>query len=93
MRIPKEWIAPLSRRIVDALVKEELLTSDVDMAVLLREVEAVITEELMVEDKINDEVRQMLLKFDFDISRGKLDYRKLFDLTKQKIVKERNVVI
>ena len=93
MRIPKEWIAPMSRRIVDTLVKEQLITEDVKLDVLLKAVEEIIFTELSAEDRLNEEVRQMLLKFDFDISRGRLDYRKLFDLTKQKLVKERNLVI
>jgi hypothetical protein len=47
----------------------------------------------MVEDRINDEVRQILKKFEPEIEKGRLDYRKLFDMTKQKIVKERNVIL
>lgn len=83
----------MSRRIVDALFKDRLITDDVNRAALLAAVEEIVTEELSVEDRLNDEVRQMLTKFDFDIARGKLDYRKLFELTKQKLVKERNIVI
>ena len=93
MRIPKEWIAPMSRRIVDTLVKEKLITEDMKPDVVLKAIEELIYTELSAEDRLNEEVRQMLLKFDFDINRGRLDYRKLFDLTKQKLVKERNLVI
>jgi uncharacterized protein len=50
-------------------------------------------EELMVEDRINDEVRQILKKFEPEIEKGRLDYRKLFDMTKQKLVRERNVIL
>ncbi len=93
MRIPKEWIAPMARRIVDTLVKEKLITEDMKPDVVLKAIEELIYTELSAEDRLNEEVRQMLLKFDFDINRGRLDYRKLFDLTKQKLVKERNLVI
>ena len=47
----------------------------------------------MVEDRLNEEVRQILKKFEPEIEKGRLDYRRLFDMTKQKIVKERNVII
>ena len=93
MRIPKEWIAPMARRIVDTLVKEKLITEDMKPDVVIKAIEELIYTELSAEDRLNEEVRQMLLKFDFDINRGRLDYRKLFDLTKQKLVKERNLVI
>ncbi len=55
--------------------------------------EEIITEELMVEDRLNDEVREILKKHSEDIERGRMDYRKLFDLTKQKLVRERNLVL
>ncbi len=47
----------------------------------------------MVEDRLNQEVREMLKQFDADIEKGRLDYRRLFDLTKKKLIKERNIII
>ena len=34
-----------------------------------------------------------LKKYDVEIEKGRLDYRKLFELTKQKLVKERNIIL
>lgn len=78
---------------MDALFSEELIVPDVDRETLQSEIEALMTQELEVEDRVNDEVREILKKFESDIERGRLDYRKLFDMTKQKIVRERNIVI
>ena len=83
----------MSRRIADLLLKEELIVADVDPKVLAEEVERLMMDELMVEDRINDEVREILRKFDNDIDRGRMDYRKLFDMTKQKLVRERGIVL
>lgn len=93
MRIPRAWIPPMARRIVDVLLSEELIVPDVDRSKLAQEIEILITEELSVEDRINDEVRQILSKYEDDISKGRVDFRRLFDLTKQKIVKERGVIL
>ncbi|MEJ2315310.1 MAG: DUF507 family protein [Nitrospirota bacterium] len=93
MRIPRSWIPVISRRIVDTLFNEELIVPDVDAAKLQAEVEALVTEELEVEDRLNDEVREILKQFEHDIERGRMDYRKLFDLTKHKLIRERNLVI
>lgn len=93
MRIPRSWIPVISRRIVDTLFTEELIVPDVDRAKLQAEVEALMTEELEVEDRLNDEVREILKQFETDIERGRMDYRKLFDLTKHKLIRERNLVI
>jgi len=83
----------MARRIVDVLLSEELIVPDVDRSKLAQEIEILITEELSVEDRINDEVRQILSKYEDDISKGRVDFRRLFDLTKQKIVKERGVIL
>ena len=93
MRIPRTWLPLISKRIVDTLVGEQLIVDDVDHKVLAAEVERILLEELTVEDRINDEVREILKGHEQDIDRGRLDYRTLFDLTKKKVVKERGVVI
>ena len=93
MRIPKTWVRPLTEKIVGKLVSEGLVEPSVPLDTLLAEAEAVIVDELMVEDRLNDEVRGLLKKYESDIEKGRLDYRKMFDLTKQKLVRERNLVL
>ena len=93
MRIPKSWVPSLSRKIVENLLKKELVEAAVPVETLLAETERLLLEELTVEDRINEEVRHILKKFEPEIEKGRLDYRKLFDMTKQKIVRERNVIL
>ena len=93
MRIPKSWVPILAKRIVEALLEREMVVLSVSQDKLLAKTEELITEELMVEDRLNDEVRALLGKHTSDIERGRMDYRKLFELTKQKLVRERNLVL
>lgn len=93
MRVPKTWVPVLTKHIIDALLAREMISPKVPLEKLMAEAEAVITDELMVEDRLNDEVRELLKKHETDIERGRMDYRKLFDLTKQKLVRERNLVL
>ncbi len=93
MRIPKSWVPMLAKKIADNLVKKDLVESIVPVATLIAETERLLLEELTVEDRLNEEVRQILKKFEPEIEKGRLDYRRLFDMTKQKIVRERNVIL
>jgi hypothetical protein len=93
MRIPKSWVPALAKKIADNLLNRELVESLVPAETLIAETERLLLEELMVEDRLNDEVRQILKKFEPEIEKGRLDYRRLFDMTKQKLVRERNVII
>lgn len=83
----------MARRIIDTLLAEDLIERDIDRAKLAEEMELIITGELSVEDRLNEEVREFLRAHETEIDRGRLDYRRLFDLTKQKLVKERNLIL
>lgn len=93
MRIPKNWVHILARRIIDNLIAKKLIEIAVPANNLIEEAKRLIIDELMVEERLNDEVRQILKKYEFEIERGRLDYRKLFEMTKQKLIKEKNIVI
>lgn len=82
----------MARRITDTLFKEELIVPDVEPDALTEKIDHILYQELSVEDRLNDEVRQILDRHEGAIGRG-MDYRKLFDMTKQKLVKERGIVI
>lgn len=93
MRIPKSWVPVMARKIIENLVAREMISPKVPMDKLISQADAIILEELMVEDRLNNEVRELLKKHEMDIERNRMDYRRLFELTKQKLVKERNLVL
>lgn len=93
MRIPKPWVPIMAKKIVENLVAKEMITSKIPVEKLIEQAAAIILEELMLEDRLNNEVRELLKKHETDIERNRMDYRKLFELTKQKLVKERNLVL
>ena len=93
MRIPKSWVPIMAKRIIDNLIAREMITPKIPVEKLIERADAILLEELMVEDRLNDEVRVLLKKHETDIERNRMDYRKLFELTKQKLVKERNLVL
>lgn len=93
MRIPKGWVPGISKKIIKDLLKNELVRLRESEEHVVKLVEELFIEELMVEDKLNDEIRVMLKQYDAEIEKGQLDYRRLFDMTKQKILKERNIII
>jgi hypothetical protein len=83
----------MARRIVDNLIKKELIEPAISVNTLVEETEKLLMDELMVEDRLNEDVRQILRKYESEIEKGRLDYKRLFDMTKQKLVKERNIVL
>ncbi|MCL4492615.1 MAG: DUF507 family protein [Nitrospirae bacterium] len=93
MRIPKSWVPFLAKRIVDTLIKKELIEPTIPGDELVEEAGKLLMNELMVEDRLHEEVRLILKKYESEIAKGRLDYKRLFDMTKQKLVKEKNLVL
>jgi hypothetical protein len=93
MRVPKSWIPIISAEIIKNLTKEGLIEPKAPVATLVKEAEAIVLEELMVEDRLMDEVREVLKSFEGEIEKKHMDYKRLFDLTKQKLIRERNIII
>lgn len=91
MRIPKTWVPLFAKKIVDNIISKELIKPTVSIEKLRLETEELILNELSIEDRLNEEVRELLKNHTSEIEQGRLDYRKLFELTKQKLVKERNL--
>lgn len=83
----------MAKKIIDNLIAGQMITPKIPVEKLIEQADAIILAELMIEDRLNNEVRELLKKHETDIERNRMDYRKLFELTKQKLVKERNLVL
>jgi hypothetical protein len=93
LRLPKEWINHISSGIVENLTKKELMGFKTSKEEAVREVEQIIIEDLLVEDRLDEEIKEILKQYETDIEKGRLDYKKLFTLTKQRLVRERNLIL
>lgn len=93
MRIPKPWIPVIVEDIIGTLLEREQVTLLADKNTVLKATQETMVHELMVEDRLNDEVRQILKQYESSIDRDRLDYKTLFDLTKKKLVIERNLIL
>lgn len=93
MRIPKGWVPGIAKKIMNDLLSHELVRLRDSKEQVVARIEELMIEELMVEDRLNDEIREMLKQYDDEIEKGHLDYQRLFNMTKQKLVRERNIII
>jgi len=93
MRIPKTWVPVLASEIMKDLLSREQVELRMPEDQAIARLGEIILEELMVEDRLNAEVRELLKKYDAEIEKGRLDYRQIFDMTKKKIVRERDIIL
>jgi hypothetical protein len=93
MRLPKEMIKHISDAIAANLEHKGLVAYSIGKDLISAKIVEIITTDMLSEDKLNDEVTKLLAAHEAEISRGQMDYRKVFELTKQKLAKERGIVL
>lgn len=67
------------------------LTSD--RKAFVQMLDQAMTEELSVEDRLNAEVRQLMKAYEKDIEHGHVDYQKMFTMVKNKLVRDRGIIL
>jgi len=92
MRLTPDEIQYISRKIVKALLAEEKLEVDSEGRVA-EGIARVITDELMVEDRLNEEVREVLIQHASEMQRSNITYTEMFKMVKRKLAKEKGIVL
>lgn len=93
MKLKKERIAILSRNIVEGLIEKGYINPAVPRDEIISRIEHTITEEMMVEDRINEDVREIMKAYSKQIEQGSINYNKMFQMIKNKLVQERGVIL
>jgi uncharacterized protein len=93
LRLPRELIKHIADSITHALENKGMVNYAAPKITIAAVIADVITKNMMAEDKLNEEVKKLLAEHESEISKGQMDYRKVFELTKQKLAKERGVVL
>jgi hypothetical protein len=92
MRLTPDEIQYISRKIVKTLVGEGKL--EVDSEARVEEaIGKVITEELQIEDRLNDEVREVLLEHSSQMERSDITYTDMFKKVKRELAKKKGIVL
>jgi hypothetical protein len=90
MLLAREFVAYLSRQLVKKLTAGVMETTAPD--VVAQKTADVITEELAVEDRLNDEVRDLLSQYSEYMRREGVSYQDMFRKAKNTLISQRKVV-
>ena len=79
---------------VNRLLKSEMIiVIDGKEKNVIGKVDNAITKNLMIEDKLNDEVKQILETHRDEMRRNNIEYYKMFSIIKRKLIKERELIL
>jgi hypothetical protein len=92
VRLTPDEIEFIARKIVKTLVAEEKIETESEPQ-LIEGLTRVITEEMHVEDRLNDEVREVLIQHASEMERSNITYTEMFKMVKRKLAKEKGIVL
>jgi hypothetical protein len=93
MRITKELTELLTKKIVKSLIDQDFIIWEETPEKLQAVINAIITEDLMVEDMLNEEVKTLLESKTQEYERDMMDYGRVFQMVKSKLVRERGLIL
>ena len=93
MRLSPERIAGLARLVVEQLTASHMVEPVLERKTLATSLEHIMTEELMVEDRINLEAKELMRKYDVEIAKGQLNEHQLFQMIKKQLLKKKDVIL
>jgi len=90
MLLAREFVSYLSRQIVRKLTPQVLETPNPQAVAEI--VDHIITEELTIEDRLNEEVRDILGQYSDYMRREGVSYQEMFRRTKNQLIAQRKVI-
>ncbi len=92
MRLNENEIQFISRKIVKTLVAAGKLEVDAEDPVI-EGLMRTIVDELSQEDRLNEEVREVLVQHSHEMSRSDITYNEMFKMVKRKLAKEKGIIL
>ena len=92
MRLKKEFIAKISKKIIESLLSKNLIVWESSHDKLESVISEIIIDDLMVEDHLNEEVKELLDSRTDEYERSMMDYGRVFQLVKSKLARERGLI-
>ena len=92
MSVRKEFVRVLADKVVAELVEQEMIAVPEGLD-LMEPVFEVMEQEASLEDRLNEEVRVLLNQYQDQMKASGASYQEMFKLIKNKLVKERKLVL
>lgn len=92
MRLTTDEIQYIAKKIVKVLTGERKLEVDSEVRVA-EAIAKIVTDELAVEDRLNQEVRDVLAQHSTELERSDITYTEMFKMLKRKMAREKGIVL
>jgi hypothetical protein len=92
MLLSRDYVGYMAKEVVKRLVAGKMIeTKDVEN--LTQQVRQVMADEVTVEDRINEEAREILAKYSDEMRRTGVTYQEMFKKVKGQLARDRKLIL
>jgi hypothetical protein len=92
MLLVRDYVGHMASEVIKRLIEGNLIESKAPDAVIQR-VRQRMMEELTIEDRLNDEVREILIHHQDEMRRTGVSYQEMYKKVKQQLARDRKLVL
>ncbi len=92
MLLSRDYVGYISKQLVKRLAAAEMIETKNPEA-LAQQVRLVMADELGVEDRLNEEVREILIKYQDEMRRTGVQYQEMYKKVKGQLARERKLIL
>ena len=93
MKLSNDKVEQLSTALIDQMAEFDGVIfqgNDNQLRIAAREIMA---DELMIEERLDAEIHKLLQAYKYEITMGRMSYDDLFKKTRQRLIRERNLIL
>jgi len=94
MLLNRDYVGYMASEVIKKLVEDNLVEiKEKDLEPVITRMRQRITEEITVEDKVNEEVRNILIQYQDEMRRTGVSYQEMFKRVKGQIARDRKLIL
>jgi hypothetical protein len=92
MLLQRDFVAHVAKEVVKRLIAKQMIETPTAVA-LAQRIRQAMAEELAIEDRLNEEVRQILSQYADEMRRSGASYQEMYKKVKGQLARERKLVL
>jgi len=92
MLLSRDYVGHMAKELVKRLVADKMIETK-NAEALAQQVRQVMAEELGVEDRLNEEVREILSRYSDEMRRTGVSYQEMYKKVKGQLARERKLIL
>ena len=92
MLLSRDFVGYMAKEVVKRLVAAKMIETK-DVEALTQHVRQVMADEVSVEDRLNEEAREILAKYSEEMRRTGVSYQEMYKKVKSQLARERKLIL